>query len=438
MVGAKRQERGAKTISALPVIEPMPPMADCVLPWEGTVDDTVAAIAGARAECGDTFAVDSGQDRYLFLFSPEGLRAFYAVPERQASKGVADVKMLLRKLPEELFYGRRMTPLELFDRLSVSDFLGTLDETISRHVSVLTSGDEVELFEFSRRLAHALGLASWGGREILDSDDFDALVGALDALDGAEAFVAPNRMRDVASSGKSAERSAMAQAEQILSRSVQNRRSPQGDLVDEIVSLWDDTAEPEKWIGVARDIILLQLASMSNLFAALGWTLVHLAQHTGVLERVREGDGDLASHCVLESIRIAQRSIMLRTVLEPVDMFDGAQVYRVAPGATLATFLPLTNLVGADDLELYDPDRWRGFRLASPPDLPPEAVTTFGHGPHSCPARPFAIAAIVGVVERLVREFDLEPRFTKASAPPQQIGGVARSAAPCLVVVRAR
>ena len=413
-------------------------MADCVLAWDGTVDDAVAAIAGARAECGDTFVVDSGRDRYLFLFSPKGLRAFYTVPEHQASKGVADVKMLLRKLPEELFHGRRMTPLDLFDRLSVSDFLGTLDETISRHVSVLVSGEEVELFEFSRRLAHALGLASWGGREILDSDDFDALVGALDALDGAEAFVAPNRMRDVASSGKSAERAAMVRAEQILSRSVQNRRSPQGDLVDEIVSLWDDTAEPKKWIGVARDIILLQLASMSNLFAALGWTLVHLVQHTGVLERVRKGGGDLASRCALESIRIAQRSIMLRTVLEPVGMDDGAQVRRVAPGATLATFLPLTNLAGADDLQLYDPDRWRGSRLASPANLPPEAVTTFGHGSHSCPARPFAIAAIVRVVERLVREFDLEPRFTKASAPPQQIGGVARSATPCPVVVRAR
>ena len=422
----------------------MPPVANCVLPWDGSVDgveDTIDAIADARAKHGDTFVVDSGRDRYLFLFSPEGLRAFYAVPEHQASKGVADVKMLLRKLPEELFHDRRLTPLELFDHLSVADSLDALDEVISRHLSVLVCGDEVELFEFSRRLAHELGLASWAGREILGSEDLDALVAALDALDGAEAFVAPTRMRELANSGKAAERAAMARAEGILSRSLRNRRSPQGDLVDTIVSRWKDTAEHEKWTGVARDIILLQLASMSNLFAALGWTLVHLVQHPGVLERVRAGGGgdrDLASRCALESIRVAQRSIMLRTVIEPVDVDDGAQIYRVAPGATLATFLPLTNLMGTDDLESYDPDRWRGARLASPPDLPREAITTFGHGPHSCPARPFAIAAMVRVVERLVREFDLEPRFTQASAPPQQIGGVARSAAPCRVVVRAR
>ena len=428
-------------MSELPTIEPLPPVADCAMPWDRPVGDTVAAIGGARAECGDTFVIDSGEDRYLFLFSPAGLRAFYAVPERQASKGVADAKMLMRKLPEELFQGRRITPHELFDRSSVSAYLGALEEAISRQLAGLNPGDEIELFDFSRRLGHRLGLASWAGREILDSDEFGELTDALDALDGAEAFVAPTRMREVALSGKAAEREALARAERILSRSVQGRRSPRGDLLDEIVSRWDDAAEPEKRVGVSRDIILLHLASMSNLFAALGWTLVHLVQHPRILERVRAGDGadrDLATRCALESTRIAQRSIMLRAVLEPVAVDDGSRTYRVAPGATLATFLPLTNLVGAPGLDAYDPDRWRGPRLASPSGLPPEAVTSFGHGPHSCPARPFALTAMSRVVERLFGTFDLEPRFTQATAPPEQIGGVARSAEPCPVVLRSR
>ena len=38
------------------------------LPWDGPVDDPVAALAGARAAHGDTFLDASG--RYLFLFSP--------------------------------------------------------------------------------------------------------------------------------------------------------------------------------------------------------------------------------------------------------------------------------------------------------------------------------------------------------------------------------
>ena len=88
----------------------MPPVADCLMPWDGPVADTVAAIGTARSSCGDTFAIDSGRDRYLFLFSAQGLQEFYAVPEQVASKGVADWKMLVRKLPQELFEAAARRP----------------------------------------------------------------------------------------------------------------------------------------------------------------------------------------------------------------------------------------------------------------------------------------------------------------------------------------
>ena len=59
----------------LPV--PEPPVAEGVgLPWDVSVDDAVAAIAAARARYGDTFAVRSGDDHYLFTFSPTGVESF--------------------------------------------------------------------------------------------------------------------------------------------------------------------------------------------------------------------------------------------------------------------------------------------------------------------------------------------------------------------------
>ncbi len=71
---------------------PSPPVADGTgLPWDVPVDDAVAAIAAARARHGDTFAVDSGDDHYLFTFSPTGVESFYALPEDAASKGLADL-----------------------------------------------------------------------------------------------------------------------------------------------------------------------------------------------------------------------------------------------------------------------------------------------------------------------------------------------------------
>ena len=108
----------------------MPPVADTALPWDREVADPVAALAAARASCGDTFVVEGPEHPTLFLFSAEGVRSFYALPEATASKGVADWMMLRRKLPEELFDGRRTMPHELFGRDDVRNYLAILDAAI--------------------------------------------------------------------------------------------------------------------------------------------------------------------------------------------------------------------------------------------------------------------------------------------------------------------
>ena len=51
------------------------------------------------------------------------------------------------------------------------------------------------------------------------------------------------------------------------------------------------------------------------------------------------GDADLAQRCALESTRLAQRSIMSRAVLAPVDLDAGEVIYRVPAGWTIATLL---------------------------------------------------------------------------------------------------
>src|ERR1700742_942253 len=94
---------------------PAPPRAEGAgLPWDVPVDDAVATIAAARARYGDTFVVESGRDHYLFTFSTPGVESFYALTEETASKAVADYLMLRRKLPDEIFAGRRILPSTLF------------------------------------------------------------------------------------------------------------------------------------------------------------------------------------------------------------------------------------------------------------------------------------------------------------------------------------
>ena len=130
---------------------------------------------------------------------------------------------------------------------------------------------------------------------------------------------------------------------------------------------------------------------------------------------------------------------MMRTVLEPCELSDGATTYQVDPGVVIATMVPLTNTTAMAGLDGFDPDRWAGRRLRDEADLPArELVTTFGHGPHRCPAQRFSLSAIGRAVRRLLDGYELEPEFDRVRPLPLQIGGVARAADACPVTYRRR
>ena len=423
---------------------PNPPCAEGTgLPWDVPVGDAVATIAAARARHGDTFVVQSGADHYLFTFSRTGVESFYALTEETASKGVADYLMLRRKLPDDIFVGRRTLPNTLFRRDDVASYLANLDRALEQTSAELGPAGSADVFDLTRRLAHRMGLASWAGPGSAEGEAFERLVRAFDTLDGADAFVHPDRMAEVAATNKRAERAALDEVADIVAAAVRRYDTGRRDgqtLFGRIVDAW--TSKPsessERLRGIALDVALIHVASMSNLAAALGWALVDLLEHPAALERIRLGDknsADLARRCALESTRLAQRSIMTRTVLSSVSFDTGEVTYQVPPGWNIATLLPLLNTSAAPGLQHWDPDRWTGHRLAEPDGLPsPVLVTAFGHGRHSCPAQPFSLAAMTATTTQLLREYRMTPRWTSHPLPvPAQIGGVARAAGPCPV-----
>jgi cytochrome P450 len=422
---------------------PSPPVAEGTgLPWDVPVDDAVAAIAAARARHGDTFAVDSGDERYLFTFSPTGVESFYALPEDAASKGVADYLMLRRKLPDEIFAGRRVLPTSLFRRNDVASYLTNLHWALNQTVTELGPDGSVDLFGLTRRLGHRMGLASWAGPGSAEGDAFERLVSAFDSLDGSDAFVHPDAMAAVAASGKRAERSALDTVVAVVERAVHRCDSGAvagNALFGRIVDAWSSEAS-DRVRGIALDVALIHIASMSNLMAALGWAMVDLLEHPAEMEAVVGGDDDLAQRCALESTRLAQRSIMSRAVLVPVDLDTGDVTYRVPAGWTIATLLPLLNTSAAPGLERWDPARWHRYRLADQDALPSAMlVTAFGHGRHTCPAQPFSLAAMTAAMTRLLGHYRMTPRWTSYPRPvSEQIGGVARSADLCPVDYVAR
>jgi len=417
---------------------PAPPYAEGTgLPWDVTVDDAVAAIAEARDRHGDTFVVESGGDHYLFTFSPVGVESFYALPEDAASKGLADYLMLRRKLPDEIFDGRRVLPGSLFRRDDVASYLLNLNRALEQTVADLGPDGTVDLFDLTRRLGHRMGLASWAGPGTAEGDAFERLVRAFDTLDGSDAFVHPDAMAAVAASDKRAERAALDDVADVVETAVRRRDSgePDGDLFGRIVEAWSSEPSNVRARGIALDVALIHIASMSNLMAALGWALVDLLTHPAERQRVASGDTEFAQSCALESTRMAQRSIMTRAVLAPVDLDTGDVTYRVPRGWTIATLLPLLNTSAAAGLEHWSPDRWHRHRLADQSTLPsPMLVTAFGHGRHSCPAQPFSLAAMTAAMTYLVGRYEMAPQWNSHPRPvPAQIGGVARAAHACAI-----
>jgi len=420
-------------------ISPSPPLAGFALPWDDPdLTDPVSTLAQARADLGDTFEVASGRDRYLFVFSPDALRAFYALPECDASKGLADYRMLVRKLPEELFAGVRTLAHDLFGAQDVEAYLGHLDYALDLELAELGPAGMIDAFGFARRVGHRLGLACWIGDRAAEPAWFDRLVAELDHLDGADAFVHPARMRAVASADKHIERAALARFEVAVGELLAERRRDRHGFVDEIARRWSDTHEPARTQGIAHDVVLLHVATMTNLFAALGWTLAHLALEPDRLAR-GAGDGAFFERCALESTRIGQCSLMSRTVMTDLEFDDGTTRYQLSRGVTLATVLALTNTSAAPGMDRYDPDRWAGRRLREEDALATrEAVTVFGHGPHRCPAQRFSLSAITRTIRRLSESYELDAQFSEIRPIVEQIGGVARAADPCPIAYRVR
>lgn len=425
-------------------VEPLPPVAPGRLPWVGSgvalLRNPTEFLTSMRARLGDTFVVDAFGYRLFCVFSPAGVRRLYALPEDEASFGLATYRLIGFKLPPVLLEGRTNLAKQLFGRHDTERYLGHLEEAVRLEIDALGDGGELEAFTEAKRLGHRLGFAAWAGQEAASPRYLDRLVPLFERLDTEEAFVRPAAMFRARLTRQRAERRAMRGVERIVAeiRTERERRGvAEGDFLEELYGMYEEEPRDVQDANVARDVILLHLGAQSNLYAALAWTLVNLLLRPEHLDRVIAGDDGLLERCASESIRMAQRSITLREVVRPVEVRDEERAYALEPGVFVTTMLSVNNTSAAPGLERFDPAHYDGRRLAV--DLPAkELVSTFGHGTHSCPAQRFAISAIRVSVRRLLDAYVLEPRFESAVPRPRQIGAVARAARPCPVAYRRR
>ncbi len=439
-----------ETASAMPVAHGAPPRAGLHLPKIGAAislfRDPTRFFERARKRHGETFVVNVFGRELFCVFSAAGIRSLWALPETTASKGLADFEMLRHKVPDDLFAGRRTLPHDLFSRDDVTEYLKIAEKATRDQLDELSDEGEFEIFEFSRRFGHRVGLASWGGLNAQTSHHLNGLIASLDALDSSESFVHPHRAFQTVMTGKRRERRALAELEatyreilEIRKRTTSLNQSESSDLFDRICANWADTRSPELEIGIARDVVLVHMGSMSNLFAANAWTFIHLIDRPELLDSIRSGDDALLVNSIHESIRLRQRSIVLRRALHDFEFSDGIRSYSIKSGVFLATTMALTNTGSLLGLDHFDESNYEGARFMRRGELEArESVTTFGHGLHSCPAMKFSVTTIKLLIEALIAEFDFEALYQDPQPLRRQIGGVARADRACRVRYRRR
>ena len=114
-----------------PIIVPMPPVAEgCALPWDAPLADPVALSPRPEGHWATRLSLTAGRIAISSPSLPSAWPPSMRSPRSTASKGVADWRMLRRKLPDEIFVGRRTLPHQLFGREDVSRFLANVDRAL--------------------------------------------------------------------------------------------------------------------------------------------------------------------------------------------------------------------------------------------------------------------------------------------------------------------
>lgn len=447
------------------LIAPLPPLAGEELPHIGAglrfLEAPTAYLQELRARHGDTFLLDVFGFHLLMTFAPKGLENLYKLDERQASFGLATYDLIGFKTPTEIFQD---ADVGLFYQLLLNKHMpahvATIDAIVQAELQRWRTLQGVDIFDAIRTLEQRVGFGLWIAPEAADDRWWPLLKRQFDVIGQESAFVDPQQALATIKSDKARERAAVAEIKELLRQiEAEHALAPQhaSTALDFLREHFADCAEDERARKIAHNAINLNQGFLSNLYAAIAWVIVRLLQHPALLAdvqaelaaaRARFGASfqtsvealnalPLLEQTMMESVRVAQRSLTLRKVVEPVDFDDGAQTYNVQPGVYIATMLSVTN-IDSPALMLFDPLHYQKNQLAAA--LTPagkETVSTFGHGRHACPAQRFSHHMCKIVVSRLLENFALTPRFDDPQPSARQMGGVARPDEPAWVDLRA-
>lgn len=408
-------------------------------------------LSELRDQYGDTYLVDIFGYKLFCVFSPAGLKSLYAAAEDEASFGMATFDMLGFKTPLDIFMD---ADIDLFYDLLTpekvhaysKDFL----EVISQVTATWEDRGEIEIFDEIRTLEQRVGFKIWIGEEATRDGVWQQFKSHFDVLSQENAFVSPQQTLETLTSGKARENGAVAAIMALVGDILEQRAAADYWPDDNFTFLYHRFKADEPRVTLRKlthNIINANQGFLSNLYAALAWSLINLKQHpesqqrleteiTATKEKYGAGfcesrealDGmRFCEQLLMESVRLAQRSITLRKVMQEIQFDCGDQVYTIQPGVYITTMLSVIN-TQTPELARFDPDHYRGRRID--PKLiaaGKETISTFGHGLHACPAQKFSHNMCKVLLSLLLEQFDFSTPDAMIEPNSAQMGGVSRA-----------
>jgi len=405
-----------------------------------------------RKEYGDTFLVDVFGYKLFCVFSPQGLKSLYAAPEDEASFGMATFDMLGFKTPLDIFLD---ADIDLFYDLLLPDkvtaYVKDFSNVITRVISSWDDVGQINVFDAIRTLEQRVGFKIWIGEEATQDGVWQQFKRHFDVLSQENAFVSPQQTLETLTSGKAREKQAVAEIMALLGNIMAQREASQSWPDDNFTFLYQRFKSDDPQVTLRKlthNIINANQGFLSNLYAALCWSLINLKQHPATQQRLeaeisvaKETFGNkfhesqdaldsmrFCEQLLMESVRLAQRSITLRKVMKEIQFDCGDAVYTVRPGVYITTMLSVIN-TQTPELARFDPDHYQGRRID--PALiaqGKETISTFGHGLHACPAQKFSHNMCKVMMSLLLENFEFGKLDAPIAASSSQMGGVARAA----------
>ena len=141
------------------------------------------------------------------------------------------------------------------------------------------------MFTEIKRAYFRIGFRCWCGEEASSNEAYmERLIKNFEAIDPETGFVNPSSVVTTIFTRQSREKAALADIAEVL-KLIWNDRIQRGDTTEDSLGVCMETRQSEGLVGealyaqVAADVVLFQMASNTNLYAALSWAFIDLLRH---------------------------------------------------------------------------------------------------------------------------------------------------------------